>query len=82
MNEKTILVRAIWSDITPDSHKYEETYSNDGVMSWVRSFTAQLTRLKHRSFGAPTVARAYRRRRPALDQNGEYSGGVTPLSRR
>ena len=45
MNEKTILVRAIWSDITPQSHKYEESYSNDGGITWVRSFTAHLTRL-------------------------------------
>jgi hypothetical protein len=45
VNEKTILVRAIWSDITPQSHKYEESYSNDGGITWVRSFTAHLTRL-------------------------------------
>jgi hypothetical protein len=46
VNEKTILVRAVWSDIKPESHKYEESYSNDGGMTWVRSFTAHLTRLK------------------------------------
>ena len=30
VNDKTILVRAVWSDIKPDSHQYEESYSNDG----------------------------------------------------
>ena len=46
VSDKTILVRAMWSDIKPDSHKYEEWYSNDGGMTWVPSFTANLTRVK------------------------------------
>ena len=46
VNDKTILVRAVWSDIKPDSHQYEESYSNDGGTTWVRSFIANLTRLK------------------------------------
>jgi hypothetical protein len=46
VNDKTILVRAVWSDIKPDSHQYEESYSNDGGMTWARSFIANLTRLK------------------------------------
>jgi hypothetical protein len=45
VNDKTILVRAVWSDIKPDSHQYEESYSNDGGTTWVRSFIANLTRL-------------------------------------
>jgi len=46
VSDKTILVRAVWSDIKPDSHRYEETFSNDGGMTWVTSFVANLTRLK------------------------------------
>jgi hypothetical protein len=46
VSDKTILVRAMWSDIKPDSHQYEEWYSNDGGMTWVKSFTANLTRMK------------------------------------
>jgi hypothetical protein len=46
VNDKTILVRAVWSDIKPGSHQYEESYSNDGGTTWVRSFIANLTRLK------------------------------------
>jgi hypothetical protein len=46
VNDKTILVRAMWSNIKPDSHQYEESYSNDGGTTWVRSFIANLTRMK------------------------------------
>jgi hypothetical protein len=46
VNETTILVRAMWSDIKSDSHQYEESYSNDGGTTWVTSFVANLTRLK------------------------------------
>ena len=46
VNDRTILVRAMWSDIKPGSHQYEELYSNDGGTTWVRSFIANLTRLK------------------------------------
>jgi hypothetical protein len=46
VTDKTILVRAVWSDIKPDSHQYEESFSNDGGTTWVRSFIAHLTRLK------------------------------------
>ena len=46
VSDRTILVRAEWSDIKPDSHQYEESYSNDGGTTWVRSFIANLTRLK------------------------------------
>ena len=43
---RTILVRAVWSDIKPESHQYEESYSRDGGVTWVRSFIAHLSRLK------------------------------------
>jgi hypothetical protein len=45
LNGKTILVKAVWSDIKPESHQYEESYSSDGGATWVRSFIANLTRL-------------------------------------
>jgi hypothetical protein len=45
VNDKTILVRAAWSNIKPDSHQYEESYSDDGGATWVTSFVANLTRL-------------------------------------
>jgi hypothetical protein len=44
INNKAILVRATWSDIKTDSHRYEEFYSDDGGKTWALSFTANLTR--------------------------------------
>ena len=44
--DKTILVKVVWSDIRPDSHRYAEWYSDDGGMTWMLSFTAYLTRMK------------------------------------
>ncbi|HEX3913263.1 MAG TPA: hypothetical protein VHW71_07140 [Steroidobacteraceae bacterium] len=46
VNDGTILVKAVWSEIKPGSHQYEELYSKDGGTTWVRSFIANLTRLK------------------------------------
>jgi hypothetical protein len=46
VDDKTILVKGVWSDIKPDSHQYEESYSNDGGATWVRSLIGHLTRLK------------------------------------
>jgi hypothetical protein len=46
---KTILVKGVWSDITPNSHRFEELYSNDGGRTWHPAFIAQLTRDEHSS---------------------------------
>jgi hypothetical protein len=43
-NDKTILVRAIWSEITQDSHKFEQAFSDDGGKTWETNFIAVLTR--------------------------------------
>lgn len=42
--DKPILVRTIWSDITPNAHHYSESYSNDSGRTWHVSFSAELTR--------------------------------------
>ena len=41
---RSVLVRAVWSDITPTSHTYRESYSADGGRSWAVAFTAKKTR--------------------------------------
>lgn len=43
---RAILVRAVWSDITPDSHNFEQSFSSDGGKTWEPNFVATLTRLK------------------------------------
>jgi len=41
---RTILVRGVWSAITRDSHRYEESYSADGGKTWEVQLTADKTR--------------------------------------
>jgi hypothetical protein len=43
---RTILVRVVWSDITPDSHRFEQSFSDDGGKTWEPNFIATLTRAK------------------------------------
>jgi len=43
---RTVLVRGVWSDIKPDSHRFEISYSRDGGKTWAASFKAYLTRIK------------------------------------
>ena len=41
---RSVLVRGVFSDITPDSHTYTEAYSDDGGATWRTSLVAHLTR--------------------------------------
>jgi hypothetical protein len=43
---RTILVRIVWSDITPTSHRFEQAFSDDGGKTWEPNFVATLTRAK------------------------------------
>jgi hypothetical protein len=43
-NGRTILVRGTWSDITPNAHRFEQAYSDDGGKTWEPNFIANLTR--------------------------------------
>jgi hypothetical protein len=45
-NGRDILVRVVWSDITPNSHKFEQSFSDDGGKTWEPNFVAELTRLE------------------------------------
>ena len=41
---RSVLVRQVWSDITPTSHRFEQAFSNDGGRTWEPNFVANLTR--------------------------------------
>jgi hypothetical protein len=41
---RSILVRQVWSDITPTSHHFEQSFSDDGGKTWEPNFKATLTR--------------------------------------
>jgi hypothetical protein len=45
LNGRAILVRGVWSDITPSSHRFEESHSQDGGKTWEVVFSASLTKL-------------------------------------
>ncbi len=42
--DRAILVRGVWSDIKSNSHRYEESYSDDGGRTWRPAFVGDLTR--------------------------------------
>jgi hypothetical protein len=44
LDGRAVLVRGVWSDLTPTSHTYQESFSADGGRTWVVSFTAHKTR--------------------------------------
>jgi hypothetical protein len=41
---RAILVRVVWSDITPNAHHFEQSFSDDGGKTWEPNFVATLTR--------------------------------------
>jgi hypothetical protein len=43
---RTILVRNVWSDITPDSCRFEQSFSDDGGKTWEVNWIAVDTRVK------------------------------------
>jgi hypothetical protein len=43
---RIIMVRQVWSDITPTSHKFEQSFSDDGGKTWEPNFRATLTRVQ------------------------------------
>jgi hypothetical protein len=45
-NGRTILARIVWSDITADSHKFEQAFSDDNGKTWEPNVVAYLTRAK------------------------------------
>ena len=46
-NGRTILVRNVWSDITADSGRFEQAFSDDGGKTWEVNWIAVDTRLKN-----------------------------------
>jgi hypothetical protein len=43
-NGRVILVRFVWSEITPDSHHVEQSFSDDGGKTWEANFIATVRR--------------------------------------
>jgi hypothetical protein len=45
-NGRSIITRGIWSDITPNTHKFEQAFSEDGGKTWETNFIATLERIE------------------------------------
>jgi hypothetical protein len=45
-NGRSIMVRMVWSDITPTSHRVEQSFSDDGGKTWEPNFIGTLTQDK------------------------------------
>lgn len=45
-NGRTILIRNVFSDITPNSYRFEQAFSNDGGHTWETNWIAIDTRIK------------------------------------
>jgi hypothetical protein len=43
-NGRSIMVRMVWSDITPTSHRVEQSFSDDGGKTWEPNFIGTLTK--------------------------------------
>ena len=43
---RSILARFVWLDIRPDSHRVEQSFSDDGGKTWETNFVADLRRVK------------------------------------
>jgi hypothetical protein len=41
---RAILARVAWFDVAPNSHRFEQAFSDDGGRTWEINMTAQLTR--------------------------------------
>lgn len=43
---RAVLVRGVWTVTSPDTHRYEQAYSDDGGKTWEANFIADLSRVK------------------------------------
>jgi len=53
-NGRMILVRNVWSDITPDSCRFEQAFSDDGGTTWEVNWIAVDTRIAASAMRQPT----------------------------
>ncbi len=52
LNDRVIFVRFVISDITPNSCRFEQSFSNDGGKTWEVNWIAIDTRVKDESYKA------------------------------
>jgi hypothetical protein len=57
LNGRAIFVRFVISDITPESCRFEQAFSDDGGRTWEVNWIATDTRMKNREDAAPATGR-------------------------
>jgi len=55
-NGRSIMVRMVWSDITPTSHHVEQSFSDDGGKTWEPNFIGTLTQATQAEAASQTPA--------------------------
>jgi hypothetical protein len=71
-NGRAIMVKGVWSDITPGSHRFEQSFSDDGGKTWETNFIANLTPDKQDAASAGA--------QPATGQVGPLAGQSVPIA--
>jgi hypothetical protein len=71
-HDKFILVRGVWSNITPDAHSYVESYSNDGGKTWSPAFIADLTKEQQSSIPNGSSTNASTKAEQVDANNGQH----------
>lgn len=80
-NGRTILVRQVYSDITPNSYHFEQAFSDDGGQTWEANWVASLTREAAEN-GAARAARREENLQHDFDFNfGTWRTSVKRLQR-
>lgn len=80
-NGRTILVRQIYSNITPNSYHFEQSYSDDGGKTWEPNWVASLTRLSGGQAAQGQSGREENRQRDFDFNFGTWKTHVSRLQR-
>jgi hypothetical protein len=72
--DKTILIRYLWSDITPNSAHFEQSFSDDGGKTWEVNWITDQTRVSEAAFEAAKRQYAVPAKASASADSTEPSG--------
>lgn len=75
---RATFVRVVWSDITPDTHRFEQSFSYDGGQTWEQNFAATLTRLAASASAAAGPAGAVPSQSPSKPQAAAAPSSPVP----
>jgi len=71
-NGRTILLRFVWSDITPNSAHFEQSFSDDGGKTWEVNWITDQTRMSEAAFKAEAEASTPKLDSPSNDPQHDF----------